>query len=76
LRKRDGVFLQAYRKLSLRFHPDKNEGSVDAQTAFADIVDAYEILGDPEVRKAAFWSYVYRKTISLPRQARDKHRKS
>ena len=39
-------------------------------------MDAYEILGDPEVRKAAFWSYVYRKTVSLPRQARDKHRKS
>ncbi len=35
-----GEIRKAYRKLSLRFHPDKNEGSVDAQTAFADIVDA------------------------------------
>ena len=45
-----GEIRKAYRKLSLRFHPDKNEGSADAQAAFAEIVDAYEILGDPETR--------------------------
>ena len=40
------------RQLSLRLHPDKNNGSPDAAKAFADLVTAYEILGDPDTRTA------------------------
>jgi DnaJ-class molecular chaperone len=41
---------KAYLKLSLKFHPDKNGGKPEAEQAFRDIQDAYEIVGDPEKR--------------------------
>ena len=41
---------KAYLKLSLKFHPDKNGGRLEAEQAFMDIQDAYEIIGDPEKR--------------------------
>jgi DnaJ-class molecular chaperone len=41
---------KAYLKLSLKFHPDKNGGKLEAEQAFRDIQDAYEIIGDPEKR--------------------------
>eukprot|EP00941_MAST-03F_sp_MAST-3F-sp1_P006267 g6267.t1 len=43
---------KAYRKLSLKFHPDKNGGSADAHKAFEDIVAAYEVIGTPDKRAA------------------------
>jgi DnaJ-class molecular chaperone len=43
---------RAYRRLSLRLHPDKNPGVPEAQRAFEDLVVAYEILGDPDTRTA------------------------
>jgi DnaJ-class molecular chaperone len=41
---------KAYLKLSLKFHPDKNGGRSEAEHAFRDIQDAFEIIGDPEKR--------------------------
>ena len=38
---------QAYRRLALQFHPDKNQ-SDQAETIFKEINEAYEILGDNE----------------------------
>lgn len=43
---------QAYRKLALQFHPDKNP-STDAETIFKEINEAYETLGDRE-KKATY----------------------
>jgi thiol-disulfide isomerase/thioredoxin len=43
---------RAYRRLSLRFHPDKNRGAKDAHRAFEDIVAAYEVIGTPDKRAA------------------------
>jgi thioredoxin-like negative regulator of GroEL len=41
----------AYRKLSLKWHPDKHEGDKEvAQIKFQAIGDAYETLGDPDKR--------------------------
>jgi len=46
-----GEIRKAYRKLSLLYHPDKNPGDENADSAFKDIVNAFEILGDPEKRE-------------------------
>ena len=42
---------QAFRKLSLKYHPDKNQGSNDTIGLFHKINEAYEVLGDPSKRK-------------------------
>ena len=39
---------KAYRKLSLKWHPDKNQNSQESVEKFQKISSAYEILGNPE----------------------------
>lgn len=43
----------AYRKLAMRWHPDRNAGSVEAEEKFKKIKEAYEVLSDA-VRRAHF----------------------
>ena len=40
----------AFRKLAKKYHPDQNKGDKKAQAKFAEINQAYEILGDKEKR--------------------------
>ena len=42
---------KAYRKLALKYHPDKNPGDKEAEKKFKEAAEAYEILGTPEKRK-------------------------
>jgi DnaJ family protein B protein 4 len=42
---------KAYRALSLKFHPDKNQGKPEAEAIYKSINGAYEILGDETRRK-------------------------
>ena len=42
---------KAYRKLSMKWHPDKNQGNPDATNTFQKISEAYETLGDQERRQ-------------------------
>ncbi|MFA5820630.1 MAG: molecular chaperone DnaJ [Candidatus Gracilibacteria bacterium] len=41
----------AYRKLALKYHPDKHKGDKDAETKFKEINGAYQILSDPKKRQ-------------------------
>jgi curved DNA-binding protein len=42
---------KAYRKLALKFHPDKNNGDKTAEEKFKQISEAYAVLSDPEKKQ-------------------------
>jgi len=44
---------KAYRKLSKKFHPDRNPGDKQADSSYKEVQEAYEILGDA-TKKANF----------------------
>ncbi|MBN56947.1 MULTISPECIES: molecular chaperone DnaJ [unclassified Thalassolituus] len=43
---------KAYRKLAMKYHPDRNPDDKDADAKFKEATEAYEILGDQQKRAA------------------------
>jgi curved DNA-binding protein len=47
----DEEIKRAYRKLAMKYHPDKNPNKKDAEERFKEINEAYAVLSDKEKRK-------------------------
>lgn len=43
---------KVYRKLAMKYHPDRNAGDAKAEEKFKEIKEAYEVLSDPNKRAA------------------------
>src|SRR5256886_2146970 len=48
----DGGLKSAFRKLAMKWHPDRNPGDTSSEHKFKEINEAYEILKDPDKRAA------------------------
>ena len=38
----------AFRKMAMKYHPDKNQGDKEAEEKFKEINEAYSVLSDPD----------------------------
>jgi molecular chaperone DnaJ len=44
----DDEIRKSYRKLAMKYHPDRNPGSKEAEDQIKEVKDAYDVLSDAE----------------------------
>ncbi len=47
----DNEIKAAYRKLAIKYHPDRNPGNAEAEEKFKEAAEAYDVLHDPQKRQ-------------------------
>jgi len=47
---------KAFRKMAIKYHPDKNQGNKEAEEKFKELNEAYQVLSDPQ-KKANYDQY-------------------
>ncbi len=47
----DADLKKAYRKLAMKYHPDRNKGNTEAERKFKEASEAYDVLRDPQKRQ-------------------------
>lgn len=48
----DGELKKSYKRMAMKFHPDRNTDNPGAEQKFKDVKEAYEVLSDPKKRSA------------------------
>ena len=43
---------KAYRRLAMKYHPDRNQGDTNTEKEFKEVKEAYEVLNDAQKRSA------------------------
>ncbi|GGX55240.1 molecular chaperone DnaJ [Saccharospirillum salsuginis] len=43
---------KAYRRMAMKYHPDRNPGDEEAEAKFKELSEAYDVLADPQKRSA------------------------